>query len=65
MPKTDKKGMEDYMDAADHVNFADGTPFETPLAPGALAKVCPRPGFGPFDMEKPGFASVVISEPHL
>lgn len=65
LSKMEKIIMEDYIDTADHVDFENGSPFDTPLAPGVMAKVCPRPGYGPFDMEKPGFASVVISEPHL
>lgn len=60
-----KDTLLDYIDAADQVDYEKGFPFQTPLAPGVEAKVCPRPGYGPQDFEKPGFASVVISKDHL
>ena len=64
-PRTEKTALLDYMDAADHLDYEKGVPFETPLAPGVAAKVCPREGYGPQDFEKPGFASIVISEGHF
>lgn len=65
LPCMERAALLDYMDAADHVDFEKGFPFETPLAPGVAARVCPREGYGPMDFEKPGFASVVISEGHF
>lgn len=57
-----KAVLKDYMDTADHLDYSKGYPFSAPLAPGADAKTCIRPGYTPEDMGKPGFASIVISE---
>lgn len=61
----DKLVLDDFLDCALHIDFANGIPFESPLAKDCPAKICTRTGFGPEDMEKPGFASIVISESHL
>lgn len=63
--KTEKQVILDYMDAAEHADFEKGFPFETPLAPGIKARICARDGYGPQDFNKPGFASIVLSEEHL
>lgn len=54
-----------YLKAAREADFEKGFPFETNLAPGVEARVCPLPGYGPQDFDKPGFAAVVLSRDHL
>ena len=65
LSRMEKTALLDFMDAADHVEYEKGFLFETPLAPGVTARVCAREGYGPMDFDKPGFASVVISEGHF
>lgn len=65
LEKTEKKVILEYMDAAEHLDYEKGIPCETPLAPGILARMCPREGFSLHDNGKPGFACIVISEEHL
>lgn len=60
-----KAVLADFMDAAEHVDYEKGTPFQSPLVQGVEARICAREGFGPQDMGKPGFASVVISREHI
>lgn len=60
-----KAVLADFVDAAEQVDFEKGVPFQTPMAPGVEARICAREGFGPQDMDKPGFASVVISREHI
>lgn len=60
-----KAVLADFMDAAEHIDFEKGVPFHAPMTAGMDARICVREGFGPQDMGKPGFASVVISREHI
>lgn len=57
--------LDDYLDAAEHLDYEAGSPFSNPLFPEIEARICPRAGYSPMDMSKPGFASIVISRKHL
>lgn len=60
-----KETMKYYIEAAEQLDFASGTPFTTPLAPGADARVCMRAGKQMVNFKDEDFAAVVISEDHL
>ncbi len=62
-----KEVLLDYMDMADHLDYAKGIAFSAPLVPEANARICVRSGYTLEDMEKgvAGFASIVINESHL
>lgn len=59
------KVLDDYLDAAEQLDYETGIPFSNPMFPGIEARICPRAGYGPVDFGKPGFASVVISRDHI
>jgi len=61
----DKKMLDDFLDCALNIDFESGTPFESPLVKDADARICTRKGYGPMEMFKPGYASIVISKEHL
>ncbi len=60
-----KAALADFLDAAEHVDFDRGIPFRNPLCGNRDVRICPRAGYGPQDMGKPGFASVVISRENI
>lgn len=60
-----KETMKYYIEAAEQLDFASGTPFTTPLAPGVDARVCMRAGKQMVNFKDEDFAAVVISEEHL
>ncbi len=57
--------LDDFIDCAEHVEYEKGFPFEVPYHKELEPRICPREGYGPMDMRKPGFASIVISKSHL
>lgn len=57
--------LGDYLDLAEHLDYESGVPFSAPLVPAATARTCFRKGYSPEDMEKKGFASIVINRDHL
>lgn len=61
----DAGAIDDYLDAAEHLNYETGVPFSHPLFSGIEARSCARMGYGPMDIGKPGFASVVINPDHI
>jgi glyoxylase-like metal-dependent hydrolase (beta-lactamase superfamily II) len=57
--------LDDFIDCAEQVDYEKGFPFEAPYHNELEPRICPRVGYGPMDMMKPGFASIVISKSHL
>lgn len=65
-PKREKKEiMVDYMETARDLDYEQGVPFDNALAAGLEARICTRKGYEAQDMDKPGFASIVISKGHF
>lgn len=64
-----KSVLAEYLDAAEHLDFEKGIPFDSPLAKtmaeGNEVRICVREGYGMQDMGKSGFASVVIGKAHI
>ena len=60
--------LEAYLDAAEHCDYEKGMPWNPPI-PGCEERrdirVCARPGYVPFQFDKKGYASIVISPDHL
>lgn len=57
--------LDIFLDCAENLDYGKGFPFQTPLVESEDARICTREGYGPGDIMKPGFASVVISPEHL
>ena len=60
-----KKVLKDYLEVAENVDYEKGVPFSSPLIPGAEGRICIREGYDLHDMDKPGFASIVVGREHL
>ncbi|MFC1494863.1 MBL fold metallo-hydrolase [Thermodesulfobacteriota bacterium] len=55
-----KSILEDFIECANQVDYDRGVPFEGEDFREFEPRICPRKGFGPNDIMKPGFAAVVI-----
>ena len=57
--------LDDFVKCAEQVDYEKGFPFDSPYHKELEPRICALEGFGPMDMMKPGFASIVISRSHL
>lgn len=57
--------LEYYMDAATNLDYEQGAPFNSPLAPGIEAKICMRAGMDMINYRDADFAAIVISKAHI
>lgn len=62
---TDPDMLKIYLEMTERIDYENGVPYFAPLVPGATARCCCREGYTMDDMEKDGFASIVINRDHM
>lgn len=60
-----KEVLKYYREIAETLDYEKGEPFQSPLTPGAEAKVCIRQGKTLQNFRDPDFAAIVIGKEHL